>query len=193
MINAQKLIYTTTAIVATYSLTWYFERRKRRRAALDAKLPLFDSVLLEVAVTTPKGAAPEDRELLDRARDRFKLHNRRENSAEFLMDALSVVDLQTSGDPHLRRQTLIRFSRRLLASSDPWLQAAGGKIAAATHVSGAKSQIAAILRCAKGNSDLAVRWKNVMTEAFETLGGRREWTKAIRSRSRRCRGSKRAR
>jgi len=157
VINLHALLYAAGVAGVTLASRVWVRFRQDRRARRDAQKPLFDAVLLEVALTPREG---DDPDILVEMRQTLTHLNRRSFAKEFwgLGDQLASYyeRLPEGSQPTMRRAVL-----RLIEQPDRWLQRIGATTAARLNMAEAapalRRTLAALGTAAPGTADARFR------------------------------------
>lgn len=168
--NQNRLIYTLgLAAIPVISRLWVRYRREKRQKR-EYQLPLFDAVLLEVALTPREG---DDPDVLVEIRETLAHLNRRSFAEEFW-----TLDQQLAQYyervPRKSRPTVRRAIARLLEQPDRWLQAVAAKTSARLCFTEATPAIEALLESgdeAQADQEAWERFRDELTRAKEALAG----------------------
>ena len=171
MINPSRLIYILgVAAIPVIARTWVRLKRERRQKR-EAKLPLFDAVLLEIALTPKQDG--DDSDVLIEIRETLAHLNRREYAEEFwgLDEQLAAYHERI---PPTSRPTMKRAVLRLLDQPDHWLEGVAAKTSARLCFDEARDKIEALLQAgepAQPGAELVAekRFRKELADAFEAL------------------------
>lgn len=172
MINPSRLIYILgVAAIPVIARLWVRFKQERRQKR-EAKLPLFDAVLLEIALTPKEG---DDPDVMVEVRETLAHLNRREYAEEFWgLDGQLVPYYERIPEPS--RPTMKRAVLRLLDQPDRWLQSIAAKTGARLGFEEARAKIERILQAEEQAQllDTAAeqRFRKELNDALEALASR---------------------
>lgn len=141
--NQQGLIYAGGVATVTLIARLWVSYRRDRRQKREYLLPLFDAVLLEVALT-PKQGESDDADVLAEMRQTLAHLNRRSFAKEFwgLDEQLAQYYEKL---PENCRPTMRRALLRLIGQPDRWLQSIAAKTSARLGITEAAGPIRELL------------------------------------------------
>lgn len=169
MINQSRLIYILGVAAIPVIARLWVRLRQDRRVRRESTLPLFDSVVLEIALTPKDG---EDIDVLVEIRETLKHLNRRQYAEEFWMldEQLAQYYEQI---PQSSRPTMEHAILRLLDQPDRWLQAIAAKTSARLCLLEAKRPIDELLQSSgdqeKADNAAEGRFREQMAAARDAL------------------------